>query len=235
MKQLSLGPANQTIALLLFTAASVLPLYSQEVKTSQGAQAAQSTSGQTSKDLKQSSERSSGQVKNSRQVDSDRTGAKQLKTQTFTFPTKRERFNRYVKSTVGPVSLARSAISAGIDQWLDHPVEWGQGASGYGKRYASAFGRNGIQQTVTYGLDAALGLDTGFKKSERNGFFPRMKDALAGNIMSRTRTGKRVISAPRLAGVYAGGIIPAETWYPSRYNYKDGLRMGTHSLVTGFG
>jgi hypothetical protein len=61
-----------------------------------------------------------------------------------------------------------------------------------------------------------------------------MKDALAENITSRTRTGKRVISVPRLGGVYASRIIAAETWYPSRYN-KDGLRSGSRSLVTGFG
>jgi hypothetical protein len=235
MKPLATRRSNQTIALLLFTAASVLPIYSQDVKTSHGAQTAQSTSGQTSEDLKHGSEKSSGEDKNSRQVDSNRTSAKQLKTQTFTFPTKRERFNRYVKSTVGPVSLVRSGISAGIDQWRDHPVEWGQGASGYGKRYASSIGRNAIQQTVTYGLDAAMGLDTGFKRSDRKGFVPRMTDALAANITSHTRIGKRVISVPRLAGVYAGGIIPAETWYPSRYSYKDGLRSGTRSLATGFG
>ena len=48
MKRLSLGLANQTIALLIFMSASALPLYSQEVKTSQRAQAAQSTSDQSS-------------------------------------------------------------------------------------------------------------------------------------------------------------------------------------------
>jgi hypothetical protein len=84
-------------------------------------------------------------------------------------------------------------------------------------------------------LDSALGLDTGFKKSTRKGFFPRMTDALAANVTSRTRSGSRVISVPKLTGVYTSAIISAETWYPARYNYKDGLRHGTHSLLTGFG
>ncbi|HEY2973652.1 MAG TPA: hypothetical protein VGJ48_14155 [Pyrinomonadaceae bacterium] len=240
MKRLSLGPANQTIALLIFVAASVPPLYSQQVKPSQNvknsekAQAAQSTSEQPNEDFKQRNPESSGTDKNSRQVDSSQTSAKKT-SQSYTFPTKRERFNRYVKSTAGPVSLARTGISAGIDQWRDNPEEWEQGASGYGKRFASGFGRNAIQQTVIYGLDTAMGLDTGFKRSERKGFFPRMTDALAENVTSRTRTGKRVISVPRLSGVYVSRIISAETWYPSRYDYKDGLRSGTRSLVTGFG
>lgn len=218
-------------------AASVLPLYSQEVKTSQRAQAARSTSEQSSEGFKQSDAKSSGETAkdaSSRQVDSSQASANKPTSKSYTFPTKRERFNRYVASTIGPVSLARSGISAGIDQWRDHPVEWGQGASGYGKRYASGVGRNAIQQTVTYGLDAALGLDTGFQRSKRKGFFPRVADALAENITSHTRSGSRVISVPRLGGVYAGGIISAETWYPSRYNYRDGLKSGTRSLLTGF-
>jgi len=153
----------------------------------------------------------------------------------YVFPTPRERFNRYVKSTVGPERLLRSAASAGISQWNDSPEEWGQGAKGYGKRFASSMGQNAIQQTVTYGLDSALKLDTGFRRSKREGFLPRLKDALAQNVTSRNRSGGRVISIPRFAGVYSGAIIAHETWYPDRYSYKDGLRSGTTTLLTGFG
>lgn len=106
---------------------------------------------------------------------------------------------------------------------------------GYGKRFASGLGRNAIQQTITYGLDSALNLDTGFQRSKREGFFPRLKDALLENVTSRTRSGKRVISAPRFVGVYSGAVIASETWYPERYSYKDGLRSGTATILTGFG
>jgi hypothetical protein len=153
----------------------------------------------------------------------------------YVFPTHRERFNRYLKSTVGPFRLVWSAGAAGIDQWRDHPEEWGQGMKGFGRRYASNLGQNAIQQTVTYGLDEAFGLDTGFKKSTREGFGARLKEALVQNVTSRTKSGKRVISVPRFAGTYSGAIISRETWYPERYSYKDGLRAGTGNLLTGFG
>ena len=154
---------------------------------------------------------------------------------TYEFPTHRERFDRYVKDTVGPLSLTRSAVSAGIDQWSDSPEEWGQGMKGYGRRYASRFGRNLVQQSVTYGLDEAFGLDSEFKRSTDEGFGARVKHAFLETITSRTKSGKRVLSAPRLAGVYTGAIVATETWYPERYSYKDGLRMGTRGLITGFG
>jgi hypothetical protein len=156
-------------------------------------------------------------------------------TPTYVFPDNKERFRRYVKSTVGPFALARTAASAGIQQANDSPEEWEQGMKGYGKRFASGFGRNAIRQTITYGLDEALDLDTGFQKSTRSGFGPRLKDALLQNITSRTRSGKRVLSAPRFIGVYSGGVIAAEAWYPERYSYKDGLRSGTTTILTGFG
>jgi len=156
-------------------------------------------------------------------------------TQDYVFPTHRERFNRYLKSTVGPFRLVWSAGAAGIDQWRDHPEEWGQGMKGFGRRYASNLGQNAIHQTVTYGLDEAFGLDTGFKKSTREGFGGRLKDALLQNVTSRTKSGRRVVSVPRFAGAYSGAIISRETWYPERYSYKDGLRAGTGNLLTGFG
>ena len=156
-------------------------------------------------------------------------------TSNYVFPDNRERFRRYVKSTVGPFALGRNALSAGIQQANDSPDEWEQGMKGYGKRFASNMGRNAIHQTVTYGLDEALDLDTGFQRSTRSGFGPRLKDALIQNVTSRNRSGDRVISVPRFVGVYSGSVIAAETWYPERYSYKDGLRSGTITLLTGFG
>lgn len=164
-----------------------------------------------------------------------KTTTTQTTTPDYVFPTADERFKRYVKNTVGPMRLLRTGAAAGIQQWRDSPEEWGQGMKGYGKRFASGMGRNAIQQTVTYGLDSAFQLDTGFKRSKREGFGPRLKDALLQNVTSRTRSGKRVISAPRFVGVYTGSIIASETWYPERYSYKDGLRQGTTTLLMGFG
>ena len=166
---------------------------------------------------------------------SQTTTDNQATTQDYVFPSDSERFKRYIKSTIGPFRLVQTGASAGIAQWRDTPEEWGQGMEGYGKRFASGLGQNAIQQTVTYGLDSALNLDTGFQKSKREGFGARFKDALIQNVTSRNRDGKRIVSVPRIAGVYTGSIVARETWYPERYSYKDGLRNGTTTLLTGFG
>jgi hypothetical protein len=228
VKWLPLGLVNQKLAVLIFMfAVAAVPVSAQV--------GAQSRADQSSAEPQAGATNSSADAQKSTSTDSGQKSANQTPAKPFVFPTKRERFNRYVKSTVGPYSLLGIGVSAGINQWRDNPEEWEQGASGYGKRYASGFGRNLIQQTVIYGLDSAMGLDTRFRKSPRKGFFPRMKDALAENITSRNREGKRVFSVPRVSGVYASGIIANEAWYPERYNYKDGLRSGSRTMLTGFG
>ena len=227
MKRLSSVAAHRIISLLVVLAASIIPLYGQQGIADQPQPEQEEALARTSGSARSKAE-SNGQP-----VSVQSTSSKPAR-RPFVFPTRRERFNRYVKSTVGPSSIVGSAITAGIDQWRDHPDEWEQGAKGYGKRYASDFARNGIQQTVVYGLDSALGLDTKFRRSTRKGFFPRMVDALAENVTSRNKSGGRVISVPRISGIYTAQIIKYEAWFPERFSYKDGLRGGTRSLATGF-
>lgn len=207
-----------TLGAFMLVLASVASAYSQETTP---------TTQQTTPATTQSTQQPPTQTTQTRQQPTTTPG--------YVFPDHHERFKRYLKSTIGPFALVRTGVSAGLNQWHDSPEEWGQGMEGYGKRYASGFGRNAIQQTVTYGLDEAFHLDTGFQRSKREGFFPRLKDALVQNVTSRTRSGKRVISAPRFVGVYTGAIVSHETWYPERYSYKDGLRSGSMTLLAGFG
>jgi hypothetical protein len=226
MKRPSQLLANKLAVLIVFIAASVVPASSQQLEISAQLESTRQTSLDAAGDLKRTTADSSSAIA--------QKSAKQTAPEPYVFPTHGERFKRFVNSTVGPFTLARTAVSAGVNQWRDHPVEWEQGASGYGKRFASSFGKHAIQQTVTYGLDEAMGLDTGFRRSARTGFGPRLKDALLENVTSRNHKGDRVVSVPRFAGAYSAAIIRAETWYPSRYDYKDGLRSGTTSILTGF-
>src|SRR5258707_15694509 len=75
---------------------------------------------------------------------------------------------------VNPLSFARVGFSAGIDQANDKPMEWGQGASGYGRRFANILGQYSIQRTVTYGLGRALHEDNRYFNSGRQGFWWKM-------------------------------------------------------------
>ncbi len=154
----------------------------------------------------------------------------QTQTPTYTRPTAEKRFKRYVNNTIGPFTLLGIAASAGIQTAANEPEEWGKKAEGFGRRVASNFGRTVIRETAIYGLDEALKLDSHFYRSQKRDAGSRIKNALLSTVTARKSNGKRTIGVPRLVGTYAANVIAAETWFPKRYNYKDGLRSGTISL-----
>jgi hypothetical protein len=149
----------------------------------------------------------------------------------YTPPTAKARFRRYVNSTVGPFTLARNVAYAGLATWENSPEEWGGQWEGFGKRVASNFGKNLIKQTTIYGLDEALKLDSGYYRAKGKSNGAKIRNALLSPVTARTRSGKRVIGIPRIVGAYSGNIIARETWYPDRYDWKDGVRNGTISFA----
>lgn len=148
----------------------------------------------------------------------------------YTRPDSKTRFNRYAKSIFGPVALGKSVVSAGYSTWRNSPEEWGPTWEGFGRRLASGVGKNVIKQTTTFGLDEAFKLDSAFYRSEKKSFGGRLGDALSSTFVARKPDGKKVFGFPRVAGTYTSSIIAAETWYPKRFSYKDGLKNGTISL-----
>ena len=154
-------------------------------------------------------------------------------TATYTRPNADARFKRYVNSMVGPFSLARQVAGAGIATARNSPEEWGGQWEGFGKRLASNFGKNVIKQTTIYGLDEALKLDSGYYRATGKSTGAKIKNALISPVTARTPSGRRTIGVPRLVGTYTGNIIARETWYPDRYDWKDGVRSGTISLGIG--
>ena len=154
-----------------------------------------------------------------------------LTSPTYTRPSANARFKRYVNSTVGPFTLARNVAYAGLATWENSPEEWGGQWEGFGKRVASNFGKNLIKQTTIYGLDEALKLDSGYYRAKGKSNGAKIRNALLSPVTSRTRSGKRVIGIPRIVGAYSGNIIARETWYPDRYDWKDGVRNGTISFA----
>jgi hypothetical protein len=127
--------------------------------------------------------------------------------------TQRQRTQIYVKTMVNPFGFIKAGLSAGIDQWNDKPVEWEQGASGYGKRFANLLGQYSIQRTVTFGLSSALREDNRYFNSGKTGFWPRTWYAVTSGILARHDDGSRHVSISQLGGVAAGAFL-SRTWQP---------------------
>lgn len=145
-------------------------------------------------------------------------------------PDAEKRFNTFVKNTVGPTALIGVAAGAGFSTALNEPEEWQRSGKGFGRRVASNFGKNVIRSTVTYGMDEALRLDSNFYRSKKRDAGSKLKNAVVSTFSARTPSGKRTFGLPRIVGTYTSQVVAAEVWYPSRYDWKDGMRSGTISL-----
>ena len=120
----------------------------------------------------------------------------------------------YLKATYGPGALASKAASSGLNQWLDSPDEWGQGMKGYRRRYASAVGQSTINNSIRFGIGAALREDPRYFPSERRGFLPRMGHALASTFVTRTDSGGRAFAVSRFGGAFGSAFI-SNSWRPA--------------------
>jgi hypothetical protein len=146
-------------------------------------------------------------------------------------PNGKTRFKRYANSMFGPISLGKDVALAGISTWRNSPEEWGPHWEGFGKRVASNLGKGIIKNSIQFGLDEAFTLDSHYYRSKDRSFGAKVSNAFVSVVTARDRNGGRTLGFPRIVGTYSSSVIAAETWYPSRYTWKDGLKNGTISLA----
>ena len=65
-------------------------------------------------------------------------------------PTQGERFKAYFRQTYGIRSFVEAGVRGGMDQALDRPSGWPEGAPGYADRFGSAMGEIVIRGTTEY-------------------------------------------------------------------------------------
>jgi hypothetical protein len=151
---------------------------------------------------------------------------------TYVRPTAKTKLRNYLFDTFGPYPIVGAGVAAAFNQDRNAPPEWKQGAAAYSQRFGSAFGIAGITTTTRYALGRAFKEDTLYYRCECKGVFPRLRHALVSTFTSRRgQDGHRVFSFPALVSPYAGTMTAVYAWYPSRYDAKDGLRMGNYSLL----
>ena len=146
-----------------------------------------------------------------------------------------KRFQFYLSDAYGPLSYPGPALWAAIDQARNEPFEWKQGGQGYGRRFGSKFGRNGIESTIKLGVGIIDGEDPRYVPSQRKGLLARSYDAAFQTVFPKTTRGGRTLSFARLAGAFGSGLI-SNAWYPDRQTaWGDGLFRGASSFGGGVG
>jgi hypothetical protein len=146
-----------------------------------------------------------------------------------------ERLRIYEHSFVEPEGVIGPALGAAVGQADNTPREWGQGASGYATRLASAYGRSVIARTVALGVATADREDSRFQPSNETGVWRRTKHAVVGTLVSRTPSGGQMPAISRFVGVYSAAFI-ANAWEPpSQDSSAKAWERGSTALASSIG
>ncbi len=128
--------------------------------------------------------------------------------------TAKEKAEFYGKALFGPIMIFSATASAGIAQWKDVPLAWGEGAEGYGDRFANYYAKQAIQRTLRLGGEDLLHEDNRYFSSGEHGFGRRIAYALKSSVMARGNDGRQHISISEI-GSLAGAAFISRLWQPS--------------------
>jgi hypothetical protein len=142
---------------------------------------------------------------------------------------------KYVWSTPAVPGAVGAAMVGGVEQWQHYPSEWGDGLSGYSKRWASAYAAAAIGNTTKYAVAHFMHQDPSFTRCECAGVGPRLRHALTSPFRARTRERRYVFSLATVASQTAEHVVPASTWYPDRRIVKDGVILGLAGVAAKMG
>ncbi|MGE5321743.1 MAG: hypothetical protein ACM3SW_02700 [Actinomycetota bacterium] len=141
-----------------------------------------------------------------------------------------EKFSIFARSTISPKTYATAAWNAGIAQAEDNDPEWGQGAEGYGKRYAAAYTDSIVRNFFRkFAFPSIFSQDPRYYRSEKSGGGARFGHALAHTFVTRSDEGYDSINYSQLLGTSAAVAI-GNLYHPGhKRGFKPAAeRFGTH-------
>ncbi len=137
-------------------------------------------------------------------------------------PTQGQRFRNYVKHTYGIASVIEAGVRGGIDQGLDRPSQWPEGAQGYADRFGSAMGEIAVRGTTEYVFSDLFREDLRRISCDASCSGSALTRAFDDTFTARKGAdGHRAFSVARFLGPIAAGVVKRETWYPGGYSDKN--------------
>jgi len=143
----------------------------------------------------------------------------------YTRLTAKEKFELYVRDSIGPLPDLGEAASAGISQLADSPTEWGQGAAGFGRRVANNLAYNVVRQTLAYGISIPTHEDLRYFASNESTTGKRFKHALLSPVVARRSDGRDHFSYSNTAGIVGANLIQL-TWAPPSWRTPGSVATG---------
>lgn len=128
----------------------------------------------------------------------------------------KQKFSTTAEGTFDPYEFAIVGVLAGIRQARDAYPAFGQGAAGFGKRYAAGFADQ-VDENMMVGavLPSILRTDPRYFQLSRGSFLRRFGYAISRIAVTRTDSGRNVVNVPEFVGAaVAAGI--SNFYYPDQ-------------------
>jgi hypothetical protein len=145
------------------------------------------------------------------------------------------KFKLFVDQSIAPFHFVTSAAGAGIDQARNALPGYGQGMSGYGKRFGSSLATAASTNFFgTFVLSSMLRRDPRYFVTLHGGFGHRVGYALSRIVVARTDDGKDAANwagmlGPLLAESLANSYLPVKEQTAGRTFQRYGLRIGLNT------
>jgi hypothetical protein len=153
----------------------------------------------------------------------------------FTPLTRKERLKVYAKDLLSPFHFLMAGASAGITQLQNVPPEWGQGAEGYGRRFANYYAYATTSSMLQMAGEDIMHEDNLYYGSGEHGVWRRVKYAVKSSVLARSDDGTQHLSVSQI-GSTAGAAFISRLWQPRSNNSAgDGAVSFGISMATNAG
>jgi hypothetical protein len=149
--------------------------------------------------------------------------------------TSKQKFELSGDESIAPSRLVSSALGAGLGQAADSLPGYGQGMSGYGKRFGSSMASAASDHFFeTFLLASLLHRDPRYFVLLRGGAGYRIKYALSRTVVTRTDDGRSAVNwpgvlGPLLAESLANSYLPVREQTAGRTFRRYGFRVGLNT------
>jgi hypothetical protein len=149
--------------------------------------------------------------------------------------TVKRKFNLFVDQSIAPYHFVTSAAGAGIDQARNEFPDYGQGMSGYGKRFGSSLATTTSNSFFgTFVIASVTHHDPRYFVTLRGGFGHRVGYALSRIVISRKDDGRPGVNWPGILGplaaeTLANSYLPVKEQTGARTMERYGIRIGLNT------
>ena len=144
--------------------------------------------------------------------------------------TGRQRFDWFVRSTVGGESLAAGLFSAGLGTAINRPTEYGPHWGGFGKRYAMRLTGISTGNAIEAGLGSLWGEDPRYFPAAGQPIKGRLKNVLVMTFAARQADGSLDPAYARYIGTVGNNFL-SNSW---RADSESGVGDACLRIALGF-